>query len=186
MAVLADITKGGRKAEAHRPWPRFTVGERGLASRRRTRWSRRAPLCSASGATRSKCISLCSKSRRPTSPSSPLNAPTASFPPSGSRIPPAIRLERAIRDLYGLKPAGAADTRVWLDLGFWGVSQPLGANKKSRKAQHGLRLLARGGRGSAPDPGRARACRHHRARPFPLHRQRRGGGAAGRAARLCA
>ena len=26
MAVLADITKGGRKAEAHRPWPRFTVG----------------------------------------------------------------------------------------------------------------------------------------------------------------
>ena len=74
-------------------------------------------------------------------PSSPLNAPTASFPPSGVAYPPAIRLERAIRDLYGLKPAGAADTRVWLDLGFWGVSQPLGANKKSRKAQPAYAFL---------------------------------------------
>jgi hypothetical protein len=28
-------------------------------------------------------------------------------------------------------------------------------------------------RGAAPDPGRAGPCRHHRARSFPLHRQRR-------------
>ena len=41
-------------------------------------------------------------------------------------------------------------------------------------------------RGAAPDPGRAGACRHHRARPFPLHRQWRVHGAAGAAARLCA
>jgi Ni,Fe-hydrogenase III large subunit len=41
--------------------------------------------------------------------------------------PPAIRLERAIHDLYGLTPVGAPDARPWLDLGFWGVEQPLGS-----------------------------------------------------------
>ena len=37
----------------------------------------------------------------------------------------------------------------------------------------------------ASDSGRPGACRHHRARPFPLHRQRRDRGAARTAARLC-
>jgi Ni,Fe-hydrogenase III large subunit len=37
--------------------------------------------------------------------------------------PPAIRLERAIRDLFGLEPEGAPDTRAWLDHGKWGVSR---------------------------------------------------------------
>ncbi len=47
-----------------------------------------------------------------------------------------------------------------------------------------LSVPAGGGRAPAPDPGRAGACRHHRAGPFPLHRRRRDGGAAGGAARL--
>jgi Ni,Fe-hydrogenase III large subunit len=41
--------------------------------------------------------------------------------------PAAIRLERAIYDLYGLSPVGAPDARPWLDLGFWGIEQPLGS-----------------------------------------------------------
>ena len=41
-----------------------------------------------------------------------------------------------------------------------------------------LRIPAGRGRGAAPDPRRAGPCRHHRAGPFPLHRQRRDGGAA--------
>jgi Ni,Fe-hydrogenase III large subunit len=39
---------------------------------------------------------------------------------------PAIRLERALADLHGLKAEGALDTRPWLDHGRWAVSQPLG------------------------------------------------------------
>src|SRR5262249_1722143 len=36
--------------------------------------------------------------------------------PSVARLhPPAIRLERAIRDLVGLEPEGSPDTRPWLD-----------------------------------------------------------------------
>src|SRR6186997_57577 len=37
------------------------------------------------------------------------------YPSVGARHAPAIRLERAIRDLCGLKALGAPDTRPWLD-----------------------------------------------------------------------
>src|SRR5437763_1493782 len=50
------------------------------------------------------------------------------FPSVGAVHPPAIRLERAIRDLYGLGPAGLWDLRSWLDFGVWDVMQPLGPN----------------------------------------------------------
>lgn len=41
------------------------------------------------------------------------------FPSVGQSHPPAIRLERAIRDLWGLEPDGLADVRPWLDHGTW-------------------------------------------------------------------
>jgi Ni,Fe-hydrogenase III large subunit len=41
---------------------------------------------------------------------------------------PAIRFERAIRDLYGLEPVGLWDLRPWLDFGVWEVMQPLSAH----------------------------------------------------------
>jgi Ni,Fe-hydrogenase III large subunit len=50
------------------------------------------------------------------------------FPSVGRNHPPAIRLERAIRDLYGLEPRGLPDPRPWLDHGRWGVSHPLSAH----------------------------------------------------------
>jgi len=50
------------------------------------------------------------------------------YPSVGAKHPPALRLERAIRSLFGLDAIGSPDARPWLDLGFWGVSQPL-ANK---------------------------------------------------------
>ena len=50
------------------------------------------------------------------------------FPSVGASHPPAIRLERAIRDLYGLEPVGLWDLRPWLDFGAWDVMQPLGPN----------------------------------------------------------
>jgi hypothetical protein len=38
---------------------------------------------------------------------------------------PALRLERAIRDLYGLEPEGSPDLRPWLDHNRWGLKHPL-------------------------------------------------------------
>jgi Ni,Fe-hydrogenase III large subunit len=54
-----------------------------------------------------------------------LDCPDGSFPSVGAHHPPAIRLERAIRDLNGLAPEGLADGRPWLDHGRWDVTSPM-------------------------------------------------------------
>ena len=55
-----------------------------------------------------------------------LPCPDGHFPSVGRHHAPAIRLERAIHDLFGLVPDGAPDTRPWLDHGRWDVRHPLG------------------------------------------------------------
>ncbi len=47
------------------------------------------------------------------------------YPSVGARHPPAIRLERTIRDLSGLDAVGSPDSRKWLDHGVWHAPQPL-------------------------------------------------------------
>jgi Ni,Fe-hydrogenase III large subunit len=49
------------------------------------------------------------------------------YPSVAQKHPPALRLERAICDLFGLQADGLPDTRPWLDHGCWGVTHPLGA-----------------------------------------------------------
>ena len=44
-----------------------------------------------------------------------LACPDGRYPAVGRDHPPAIRLERAIRDLFGLEPVGLPDARAWLD-----------------------------------------------------------------------
>jgi Ni,Fe-hydrogenase III large subunit/Ni,Fe-hydrogenase III component G len=51
------------------------------------------------------------------------------YPSVGRVHPPAIRLERAAADLFGLVPDGLPDIRPWLDHGKWGVHAPLAAQE---------------------------------------------------------
>ena len=46
-----------------------------------------------------------------------LDCPDNRYPSVGAQHAPAIRLERAARDLFGLQPVGLPDTRPWLDHG---------------------------------------------------------------------
>ncbi len=57
-----------------------------------------------------------------------LDCPEGRFPSLGRLHPPAIRLERTIRDLFGLEPEGLPDPRGWLDHGRWLVRRPLAAH----------------------------------------------------------
>jgi Ni,Fe-hydrogenase III large subunit len=41
------------------------------------------------------------------------------YPSVAAHHPPALRLERAMRDLYGVQPVGLPDPRPWLDHGRW-------------------------------------------------------------------
>ena len=65
----------------------------------------------------------------------------------GRAHPPAIRLERAIKSLYGFEPIGAADTRPWLDLGFWDVQHPLSAHPQQPGEQSAYAFLPVEGEG---------------------------------------
>ena len=69
------------------------------------------------------------------------------FPSVAARHPPAIRLERALRDLFGYEPAGAPDPRPWLDHGRWPVSAPLGARTPAGAAMPRYAFLTAEGEG---------------------------------------
>jgi Ni,Fe-hydrogenase III large subunit/Ni,Fe-hydrogenase III component G len=63
-----------------------------------------------------------------------LACPTGRFPSIGRLHPPALRLERTIRDLHGLQPEASPDARRWLDHGRWGVRHPLGRSEPAPAA----------------------------------------------------
>lgn len=60
-----------------------------------------------------------------------LPCPDRHFPSVARHHLPAMRLERAITDLFGLKPEGTPDPRPWLDHGQWGVRHPLAHNPQT-------------------------------------------------------
>ena len=125
---------------------------------------------------------------RARSPCSSLACPDGRYP-VGRRAHARPRSGSSARSAISTASSRSAcrTPRPWLDHGRWGVraSARRTASTGGRRTAHGLRVPAGRGREPAPDPGRPGACRHHRARPFPLHRQRRDRGAPGRAARLC-
>lgn len=62
-----------------------------------------------------------------------LACPESRYPSVGRVHPPAIRLERAAADLFGLVPVGLPDTRPWLDHGKWGEHAPLAARRNDTR-----------------------------------------------------
>jgi Ni,Fe-hydrogenase III large subunit len=133
MASLKDIAKSGRKVEAHRPWPRAVVTRDGWNFAIEQLVEARATMLGLWGDKGAVHLALIEE------PSAAIGVftfecPDGKFPSVAALHPAANRLERTIASLYGLKPVGAPDNRAWLDLGFWGVSQPLGKAKKSRVA----------------------------------------------------
>ncbi len=123
---MIEVIPGGRRVEQHRPWPRLVVGEEG--------WRFTADQLSAGHWTLSGLwgdgaaahMAVLDEQAGALAVVS-IECPDGRFPSVGALHPPAIRLERALRDLYGTEPVGLPDTRPWLDLGFWEIRHPLGA-----------------------------------------------------------
>jgi Ni,Fe-hydrogenase III large subunit len=120
--TLADLVAMGDLVIAHSPWPRVRVDAAswrlaldGLANASLTLLSLWAEPNSAhmallgGGSPAVAVLSIaCSDNQ---------------YPSVGAHHAPAIRLERAMRDLFGMDPVGLADTRPWLDHGRWGEVQ---------------------------------------------------------------
>jgi Ni,Fe-hydrogenase III large subunit len=121
---LTEIVEAGRRVDHHFPWTRAIAAPEGwnLAVEQLAagRWS----LLGLWGEPGSVHMALLDEGRDIGVVS--LECPDGRYPSVGMLHPPALRLERAVADLFGLLSQGSPDTRQWLDHGQWGVSHPLG------------------------------------------------------------
>ena len=121
---IDELLARGTRAEAHRPWPRVRVDvETWRLAGERLAAGRLTPL-GLWGEADVVHLAVLDEERGVVAVLS-LDCPLGRYPSLGARCPALIRLERAIRDLYGLEAEGAIDVRQWLDHGRWGLRTPL-------------------------------------------------------------
>jgi Ni,Fe-hydrogenase III large subunit/Ni,Fe-hydrogenase III component G len=130
MMAMVDILAGADKVQSHRSWPRFVVAKDAWHLAIQQFVEARATLLGLWGDKRTVHLALIEELSSDIAVLS-FECRNGTFPSVGAQHPPAIRLERAIRDLWGLTPVGLADTRPWLDHGVWGVKHPLGSRRRS-------------------------------------------------------
>ena len=126
MTALSAILAQGDPVAQHRPWPRVRIDRAAwqaatarLAGGRLALlglWGDRQAVHMAALDPDSAALAVLS-----------LACPHGAFPAVSAAHPPAARLERTVRELFGLEPEGLGDRRRWLDHGRWGVRRPLGA-----------------------------------------------------------
>jgi Ni,Fe-hydrogenase III large subunit len=122
MSLLAHIIATRDLFTNHRPWPRVLV-DPGMWRYTVNRLADGSlTLLSLWGEPGRVHMAVLAAGSPPVAVLS-LNCPDNHYPSVGAHHPPAIRLERAVRDLFGLEPDGLTDTRPWLDHGRWGEAQ---------------------------------------------------------------
>jgi len=129
MSALAGKIEG-RQVPGHRPWPRIVVREDAWRAAVELAAGGQATLLSLwddTGAVHMALLDEGSSEKLIVT----LECPDGRFPSVAARHLPALRIERAIRDLYGMEPVGLDDVRSWLDHGFWGVAHPLGNGQEA-------------------------------------------------------
>ncbi|ABD86503.1 NADH-quinone oxidoreductase subunit C [Rhodopseudomonas palustris] len=130
MPSLSDLKREGRIARQQRPWPRIVVDEVLWSGAATSVAERRLTLLALWGEPSAVHMAVLEPSTAEVAVIS-LDCPNRCFPSVAAPHPPALRLERSIRDLFGLEPVGSPDSRPWLDHGQWGVTAPLGASTAS-------------------------------------------------------
>jgi Ni,Fe-hydrogenase III large subunit len=126
MTAIGDILEAGQRITMHRPWPRVLVDAEGWDSAAFLAADGRCTLLGLWAEIDAVHMALAAQDPLEIAVVS-LSCPDRAYPSVGRHHPPAIRLERAISDLFGLMPQGAVDTRPWLDHGRWCQRQPLGS-----------------------------------------------------------
>ena len=140
--------------------------------------------CSRTGPNPTQCISRCSTHHDNTTAVATLPCPSApisvDWPPSSAGDTPRTQHPRPVRTRAGTRARSAAVARSWP----LGRTTSAGATAEAPAPPPPVSVPRRGRSRAASDRGRSRARRNHRARPFPLLRQRRNSGATRGAARL--
>jgi Ni,Fe-hydrogenase III large subunit len=131
MTLLSGITHT-EVAERHHPWPRAVVAEDGWHQAIDQLTTGRCSLLGLWGDAPEVHMALLDRESSNVAVIS-YTCKFGKYPSVAARHPPAVRLERAIRDLFGLDAVEAPDARPWLDLGFWSVRHPLGKKGPARE-----------------------------------------------------
>ncbi|HET7383679.1 MAG TPA: NADH-quinone oxidoreductase subunit C, partial [Pseudolabrys sp.] len=131
MALLDSITHR-ETAKRHRPWPRVTVTDDGWRQAIDLLADGSCTLLGLWGDTPEIHMALLDETSSDVAVVS-YDCKSGKYPSVAARHPPAIRLERAIRDLFDLEAVDTPDPRPWLDLGFWNVRHPLGKIATAQK-----------------------------------------------------
>jgi Ni,Fe-hydrogenase III large subunit len=126
QGAIARLLAGRTPVGHHAPWRRFNVDAQAWTAAAKAMGDGEADLLGLWGDAKQVHLALHVPPAGPCVIS--LDVAGESFPSVGRFHPPAIRLERAICDLYGYAPADAPDSRPWLDHGQWARSAPLGAD----------------------------------------------------------
>lgn len=116
--TINAILAGSTRIDRHQPWPCAVVDA--------AAWDKASALLAAGKLT---LLSLWGEVRRVRlavlQDSEPqvivlsLDCPENRYPSVGRLHPPALRLERAARDIFGLEPVASPDVRPWLNHGRW-------------------------------------------------------------------
>ena len=108
---VLDLVSRGRLVASHRPWPRYVIDEGTWVALGGQLAAGRASLVGLWGEHDAVHAAL---SADGTFAVASLDCPRRAFPSLSRVHAPALRLERAIRDLYGVEPEGLPDPRPWL------------------------------------------------------------------------
>jgi Ni,Fe-hydrogenase III large subunit len=124
--TLGELLGAGRPVPGHRPWPRATVDADGWSLAAECLAEGSVTLLGLWGEASAVHLALLEEPSGEIGVLS-LACPERKYPSVGELHAPALRLERAARDLFGLEASASPDVRPWLDHGRWGVRHPLGA-----------------------------------------------------------
>lgn len=133
MTLRSLLLEEGRAVEGHKPWPRIAISADTWRHTALELARGSATLLGLWGDRQSVHMAIAEEGD-----AAPLivtlDCSGGRFPSVASVHPPALRLERAIADLFGLMPEGLPDPRPWLDHDRWGVKHPLGAASPAEPA----------------------------------------------------
>ncbi|MDR9808488.1 hydrogenase large subunit [Rhizobium hidalgonense] len=126
MSTLGDILEKGRSVPHHAPWPRTIVDAAVWASAKLALSEGCLILLGLWGEASAIHMALLDEPARAIGVLSLEGLQEGDYPSVAQSHPPALRLERALRDLTGLEPRDLPDSRPWLDHGRWDLLHPLG------------------------------------------------------------
>jgi Ni,Fe-hydrogenase III large subunit len=125
MPSLIDRILEGREIQQRRPWPRAVIGAHLWKFVANELAQGRLSLLGLWGEPSTVHMAIMDEDTAEIATVS-LDCPDHSYASIGRHHPPALRLERAINDLFGVSAEGLPDIRPWLDHNCWGVRFPLG------------------------------------------------------------